>query len=365
MIARRAWPVWMLLACADPQGRARREAVEAHRHEARAALAKGDAKRAAIAAEAAVETAPETWEARALRLEVRAGAMARFPERASEARPEELDYRLEMRLREGVVPRAPWLVARAHLAMKRGDLAAATAFTKEAMEAGDAPGLAWLLQARLELATGRGEAAEASLRKAREADAADTESARVLAGVLLRRGRAAEAAALLEPVLDATSDAAAMRTYGIALFATGNAQGCGAALERARAIDGDDAETHRALADWHLAGGRLDEAAAAYDRVVQLGDAANGRYGLAMVAVRRGEVEGAARAFEALLAGPVPHVGAYLEAGDVYETAGRADEALRTYRRFVEVGARDPSRSGEIARARARIAALAGPPPGR
>jgi hypothetical protein len=48
--------------------------------------------------------------------------------------------------------------------MKRRELAAATAFAKEAMAAGDAPGLAWLVQARLELATGRSGEAEASLR---------------------------------------------------------------------------------------------------------------------------------------------------------------------------------------------------------
>jgi tetratricopeptide (TPR) repeat protein len=61
------------------------------------------------------------------------------------------------------------------------------------------------------------------------------------------------------------------------------------------------------------------------------------RYGLALELKSRGDVAGAAAAFDELIAAFPDYVPAYLMAAGVYGDAGRKDDALATLRRGIEV----------------------------
>lgn len=60
------------------------------------------------------------------------------------------------------------------------------------------------------------------------------------------------------------------------------------------------------------------------------------RYALAQEYLKRGDGEEALRAFEALVADRPDYVGTYYHLGKLYETLGRSDDAVRTYRAGIE-----------------------------
>jgi tetratricopeptide (TPR) repeat protein len=65
------------------------------------------------------------------------------------------------------------------------------------------------------------------------------------------------------------------------------------------------------------------------------------RYGLAMELRTRGDLDGAAAAFDELIGGFPDYVPSYLMSGNVLAALGRRPEAIERYRRGVEVsGAR-------------------------
>lgn len=60
------------------------------------------------------------------------------------------------------------------------------------------------------------------------------------------------------------------------------------------------------------------------------------RYALAQEYLKRGDTAEALRYFEALAAKHPDYVGTYYHLGKLYETLGRADDAVRTYRAGIE-----------------------------
>lgn len=63
------------------------------------------------------------------------------------------------------------------------------------------------------------------------------------------------------------------------------------------------------------------------------------RYGLAMELRSRGDLDGAAAAFDELIAGFPDYVPSYLMSGGVLAELGRRPEAIERYRRGIEVAA--------------------------
>jgi tetratricopeptide (TPR) repeat protein len=85
------------------------------------------------------------------------------------------------------------------------------------------------------------------------------------------------------------------------------------------------------------------------------------RYGLAMELRSRGDLDGAAAAFDELIAGFPDYVPSYLMSGGVLAELGRRPEAIERYRRGIEVaGARgDAHAKKELEAALAEAEALA------
>jgi tetratricopeptide (TPR) repeat protein len=64
------------------------------------------------------------------------------------------------------------------------------------------------------------------------------------------------------------------------------------------------------------------------------------RYGLAMELVKAGELEGAVKEFESLLAVNPDYAAAYFHGGQTLEKLGRLDEARTFYRRGIDATTR-------------------------
>jgi len=71
------------------------------------------------------------------------------------------------------------------------------------------------------------------------------------------------------------------------------------------------------------------------------------RYGLAMEHVKSGDLAGAVREFEALLASDPKYSAAYYHGGQTLEKLGNLDQARDMYRRGIAV-TRDPHALGEL-----------------
>ncbi len=279
------WLALGLLAC-DPGEQARQTLAEHHRAASDAAVEKGDFAIALAAAEAARAANPLDAALADAPVRVRLRELAAQPDPDPPSDAVMLDYMASSLVERSVPPIDAWLVARAHLALYRGDAPAAVGFAEEAMRANPRDPMPYLVKARVSDEVG----AEAALRAALALAPTHEGVVRALAEQRLRVGDARGAVEALTPFVDTSRDANLLRVAGIARFSAGDARGAGAVLQRGVQFAPRDIEINRAQAEWYLAMGQLSEAETAYRRVVALGDSAGGNLGLTTLAERRAAV---------------------------------------------------------------------------
>lgn len=348
-----------LAACHELADGDRTAAARIHASRAEAALDRGDEAAALAAATTGVAYDPLVPRHLDLHLAAQVAAFVRSPGTASTDRLTTIDYYAETLLGRDAARGPLYRTARGYVALARGDAAGAAALFSEAVLEGPSSPTAraghGIALARL----GRPEEAAAAFEAALVSDPKNVLALAHLGRLARQQGDLARAAELLQRAIDLADAAPVRLDLADALTALGRVPEAGPHLRRAVATDPTHAEAHRRLGDWLVGNDDLDGAERAYLTALRNGGGASARFGLALIAFRRGHAAQAARAFEALLDQDDALATAAYEAGRAWEAAGDARAAARMYARFVASRAQVASERERADDARQRLEQLA------
>lgn len=358
---RTLWLVVIALSGCDPMARERAAAAQLHATNAEAALERSDFARALAAADLATVYDPLDPRRRDLLLRVRLTAVATAPHLVQADRPAELDYQAEVLAMRDAARAPVYLCARAQLALARGDLPRADGFLAEAAKVRpDAPAVL-VGQAMVLTRQDKADAAIPLLEKTLAADASNHAALATLGGLLVDRKEHDRAIDLLSRAAKIQDTAAVEVALAAAYVAKQRIAEVGDALKKAVALDPRHGEAHRRLGDWAFATGQDDFAYRSFAQAAQLGAEPLASFGLAMVALRRGEFGAAARTFDAVIAAAPQLAPAVYHAALAHEHLGDAKNALTLYDRYVALAEKTPGEEARLKDAQARLGRLRSP----
>ena len=159
------------------------------------------------------------------------------------------------------------------------------------------------------------------------------------AAVYARTGRLAEAREFYRSVLISRPDhREALKACALVAFRLDAVDEAGALLQRAVALDAEDAGAHNDLGNVLLAAGRVDAALAAYRRAVEIDpERAETHLNLGQALRAKGDLGGAVEALNRAAALRPNHAGTVLRIGLIHHAKGDFDGAEDSFRRALAI----------------------------
>jgi Tfp pilus assembly protein PilF len=350
----------LVFACSDRREQERARVASGPAQTAEAALEQRAFSRAIAAAELAASYDPLDPKLRDLVLRARLTAAAEGAAGLHPERNRELDFHAEVMIARDPPRAHVYKTARGYLAFGRNDLAAAEAHFRDGIKdkAEFAPSHVGLGVVFLQ--TGKRDEARTSFNDALSHDADYRPALAQLGALLLDKSENEKAVEILTKAL-AKGDSADVRLSLASAYAAMQKIGeAGEQLQKAVALEPNNAEAQRRVGDFFAAIGQLEAAERAFANASRLGAEPGATFGLGIVQLKKGNPGDAARLFDGVLRLAPQMPLALYNAGLAHEGAGNSAEAARRFEAYLSVAKAEPKETTRLADASARLERLKG-----